>query len=139
MPEETNLVFNKKAFQPLKIQVQPLKLSCLAALRSFSLQQVLSEAAAHVLTVFCPPDSENSYTLSCGVPMQHGKAQPRRNSTLPSCSGGCCPACPPFPGPKEGGDGPWRIAGHQAVCWVRQGVKALPDDERKNFATELEW
>ncbi|RMC02956.1 hypothetical protein DUI87_20149 [Hirundo rustica rustica] len=37
------------------------------------------------------PDSENSYTLSCGVPMQHGKAQPRRNSTLPSCSDSLAP------------------------------------------------
>ncbi|KAF2985580.1 hypothetical protein EK904_004452 [Melospiza melodia maxima] len=36
-------------------------------------------------------DSENSYTLSCGVPVQHGKAQPRRNSTLPSCSDSLAP------------------------------------------------
>ncbi|KAF4802488.1 hypothetical protein TURU_024389 [Turdus rufiventris] len=61
------------------------------ALGSWSLEQVLGEAAARVLTVFCPPDSENSYTLSCGVPMQHGKAQPRRNSTLPSCSDSLAP------------------------------------------------
>uniref|UniRef100_A0A8C3MS22 Uncharacterized protein n=1 Tax=Geospiza parvula TaxID=87175 RepID=A0A8C3MS22_GEOPR len=37
------------------------------------------------------PDSENSYTLSCGVPVQHGKVQPRRNSTLPSCSDSLAP------------------------------------------------
>ncbi|XP_068046771.1 signal peptide, CUB and EGF-like domain-containing protein 1 isoform X5 [Anomalospiza imberbis] len=37
------------------------------------------------------PDSENSYTLSCGVPVQHSKAQPRRNSTLPSCSDSLAP------------------------------------------------
>lgn len=94
---ETNLVVGTfgKAFQ--KNPSSALKMSrCLAALGSWSLEQVLGEAAARVLTVFCPPDSENSYTLSCGVPMQHGKAQPRRNSTLPSCSGGCCPACSPF-------------------------------------------
>uniref|UniRef100_A0A672UJ82 Signal peptide, CUB domain and EGF like domain containing 1 n=1 Tax=Strigops habroptila TaxID=2489341 RepID=A0A672UJ82_STRHB len=33
------------------------------------------------------PDSENSYTLSCGVPVQQGKAQQKRNATLPSCAG----------------------------------------------------
>ncbi|OXB72898.1 UNVERIFIED_CONTAM: hypothetical protein H355_011935 [Colinus virginianus] len=36
-------------------------------------------------------DSENSYTLSCGVPVQQGKTQQKRNATLPSCAGGQFP------------------------------------------------
>ncbi|OXB61755.1 hypothetical protein ASZ78_002320 [Callipepla squamata] len=36
-------------------------------------------------------DSENSYTLSCGVPVQQGKAQQKHNATLPSCAGGQFP------------------------------------------------
>ncbi|XP_038612227.1 signal peptide, CUB and EGF-like domain-containing protein 1 [Tachyglossus aculeatus] len=33
------------------------------------------------------PDSENSYTLSCGVPVQPARSSPqRRNSTLPGCA-----------------------------------------------------
>ncbi|XP_074128015.1 signal peptide, CUB and EGF-like domain-containing protein 1 isoform X5 [Sminthopsis crassicaudata] len=32
------------------------------------------------------PDSENSYSLSCGVPGQQGKSQQKRNSTVPSCT-----------------------------------------------------
>lgn len=34
-------------------------------------------------------DSENSYTLSCGVPVQPGKAPQKRNATaaLPTCAG----------------------------------------------------
>lgn len=34
-------------------------------------------------------DSENSYTLSCGVPVQLSKAPPRRNTTTgpPTCTG----------------------------------------------------
>lgn len=34
-------------------------------------------------------DSENSYTLSCGVPVQSGKAPQKRNATtaLPTCAG----------------------------------------------------
>lgn len=41
---------------------------------------------------FCPTDSENSYTLSCGIPVQQGKAPQKRNATLPSCAGRCFPA-----------------------------------------------
>ncbi|XP_073172946.1 signal peptide, CUB and EGF-like domain-containing protein 1 isoform X12 [Lepidochelys kempii] len=37
------------------------------------------------------PDSENSYTLSCGVPVQQGKAQQKRNTTLPSCADSLAP------------------------------------------------
>lgn len=34
-------------------------------------------------------DSENSYTLSCGVPVQPGKGPQKRNATaaLPTCAG----------------------------------------------------
>uniref|UniRef100_A0A670YLE6 Signal peptide, CUB and EGF-like domain-containing protein 2 n=1 Tax=Pseudonaja textilis TaxID=8673 RepID=A0A670YLE6_PSETE len=41
--------------------------------------------------LFCPsntlfvPDSENSYSVSCGMPVQQGKSQQKRNSTLPGC------------------------------------------------------
>ncbi|XP_006127781.2 signal peptide, CUB and EGF-like domain-containing protein 1 isoform X9 [Pelodiscus sinensis] len=37
------------------------------------------------------PDSENSYTLSCGVPVQQGKAQQKRNVTLPNCADSLTP------------------------------------------------
>ncbi|XP_039403754.1 signal peptide, CUB and EGF-like domain-containing protein 1 isoform X11 [Mauremys reevesii] len=37
------------------------------------------------------PDSENSYTLSCGVPVQQGKAQQKRNTTLPNCADSLAP------------------------------------------------
>lgn len=55
---------------------------------------MLCEAVATcaVSFVFCPADSENSYTLSCGVPVQQGKAQQKRNMTLSSCAGRCLPA-----------------------------------------------
>lgn len=41
-----------------------------------------------VMCVFLT-DSENSYTLSCGVPVQPGKAPQKRNATtaLPTCTG----------------------------------------------------
>lgn len=41
-----------------------------------------------VMCVFLA-DSENSYTLSCGVPVQPGKAPQKRNATtaLPTCTG----------------------------------------------------
>uniref|UniRef100_A0A7N4NW17 Signal peptide, CUB and EGF-like domain-containing protein 2 n=1 Tax=Sarcophilus harrisii TaxID=9305 RepID=A0A7N4NW17_SARHA len=32
------------------------------------------------------PDSENGYSLSCGIPGQQGKSQQKRNSTVPSCT-----------------------------------------------------
>uniref|UniRef100_A0A3P8U3K0 Signal peptide, CUB and EGF-like domain-containing protein 1 n=1 Tax=Amphiprion percula TaxID=161767 RepID=A0A3P8U3K0_AMPPE len=49
---------------------------------------------AEVCSLSCPSnalflaDSENSYTLSCGVPVQPGKAPPKRNATtaLPTCA-----------------------------------------------------
>ncbi|XP_050780714.1 signal peptide, CUB and EGF-like domain-containing protein 1 isoform X12 [Gopherus flavomarginatus] len=37
------------------------------------------------------PDSENSYTLSCGVPVQQGKAQQKRNTTLLNCADSLAP------------------------------------------------
>lgn len=41
------------------------------------------------LRLFFPTDSENSYTLSCGVPVQLSKAPQKRNATagLPTCTG----------------------------------------------------
>ncbi|XP_061570846.1 signal peptide, CUB and EGF-like domain-containing protein 1 isoform X1 [Cololabis saira] len=47
-----------------------------------------------VCSLSCPSnalflaDSENSYTLSCGVPVQHGKTSQKRNATsaLPTCA-----------------------------------------------------
>nr|XP_056702036.1 signal peptide, CUB and EGF-like domain-containing protein 1 isoform X3 [Euleptes europaea] len=32
------------------------------------------------------PDSENSYSVSCGVPVHQGKSSQKRNMTLPSCA-----------------------------------------------------
>ncbi|XP_072452465.1 signal peptide, CUB and EGF-like domain-containing protein 1 isoform X1 [Notamacropus eugenii] len=37
------------------------------------------------------PDSENSYSLSCGIPGQQGKSQQKRNSTVPSCTDSLVP------------------------------------------------
>ncbi|KAM7366816.1 hypothetical protein PAMP_014760 [Pampus punctatissimus] len=54
---------------------------------------------AEVCSLSCPSnalflaDSENSYTLSCGVPVQSSKAPQKRNATtaLPTCAGGQFP------------------------------------------------
>ncbi|KAH0616404.1 hypothetical protein JD844_027468 [Phrynosoma platyrhinos] len=46
-----------------------------------------SLAEKHLHTVLIGDlDSENSYSVSCGVPVQQGKLQQKRNSTLPSCA-----------------------------------------------------
>nr|XP_020838476.1 signal peptide, CUB and EGF-like domain-containing protein 1 isoform X4 [Phascolarctos cinereus] len=37
------------------------------------------------------PDSESSYSLSCGVPGQQGKSQQKRNTTVPSCTDSLVP------------------------------------------------
>ncbi|XP_069484230.1 signal peptide, CUB and EGF-like domain-containing protein 1 isoform X3 [Ambystoma mexicanum] len=37
------------------------------------------------------PGSENSYTLSCGVPVQHGKSHMKRNTTVLSCGDSLAP------------------------------------------------
>uniref|UniRef100_A0A8D2MAN1 Signal peptide, CUB domain and EGF like domain containing 1 n=1 Tax=Zonotrichia albicollis TaxID=44394 RepID=A0A8D2MAN1_ZONAL len=66
------------------------------------------------------PDSENSYTLSCGVPVQHSKAQPRRNSTLPSCS------APPI---KQKA----RFKIKDAKCHLRPRSKEKTKDSGKQF------
>lgn len=56
------------------------------------MEQVSFEAVAMCVdSALCLADSENSYTLSCGVPVQQGKAQQKRNATLPSCAGMCSP------------------------------------------------
>lgn len=48
------------------------------------------DTQAH-LTTGLSADSDNSYSLSCGVPSLQGKALPKRNGTSssagPSCSG----------------------------------------------------
>lgn len=68
---------------------------------------MLCEAVATCAdSVFCPADSENSYTLSCGVPVQQGKAQQKRNATLPSCAGRCSPARPGLGVQEVGNGGP---------------------------------
>ncbi|XP_064276646.1 signal peptide, CUB and EGF-like domain-containing protein 1 isoform X1 [Passer domesticus] len=67
------------------------------------------------------PDSENSYTLSCGVPMQHSKVQPRRNSTLPSCSDSLAPPI------KQKA----RFKIKDAKCHLRPRSKEKPKDSGK--------
>lgn len=49
---------------------------------------------SNVCVCVFPTDSENSYTLSCGVPVQPGKAPQKRNATaaLPTCAGTVCQA-----------------------------------------------
>uniref|UniRef100_A0A5F8GZ95 Signal peptide, CUB and EGF-like domain-containing protein 2 n=1 Tax=Monodelphis domestica TaxID=13616 RepID=A0A5F8GZ95_MONDO len=42
------------------------------------------------------PDSENSYSLSCGIPGQQGKSPQKRNSTVPSFPSCTDPLLPPI-------------------------------------------
>lgn len=76
-----------------KWNMVPLKKSRLSNL-SQSLSAVIASFHWRWKCVVCLflADSENSYTLSCGVPVQPGKVPQKRNATtaLPTCAGTVC-------------------------------------------------
>ncbi|XP_069824099.1 signal peptide, CUB and EGF-like domain-containing protein 1 isoform X1 [Dendropsophus ebraccatus] len=67
---------------------------CVPSYKPTSKAQLICSKSAGMDSCFlsCPantlflPESENSYSLSCGVPVQQSKAVLRRNSTIPTCS-----------------------------------------------------
>ncbi|KAF7237648.1 Signal peptide, CUB and EGF-like domain-containing protein 1 [Varanus komodoensis] len=71
-----------------------LMVKCLPNAKPAPKAQLICSKSGGIESCFlsCPsntlfvPDSENSYSVSCGVPVQQGKPQQKRNTTLPSCA-----------------------------------------------------
>ncbi|XP_056373359.1 signal peptide, CUB and EGF-like domain-containing protein 1 isoform X1 [Hyla sarda] len=67
---------------------------CVLSYKSTPKAQLICSKSSGIDNCFlsCPantlfvPESENSYSLSCGVPLQQSKVVLRRNSTIPACS-----------------------------------------------------